>query len=105
MQSLKPPNVYSRHLLAMLAAVLAVGCTALNAAPTTEPDPLLFRSESNYVAVILPPGWGAAEGPADLSGGVLMHKPDAVVSFNSWGEAGFWAVAQAEYDADSMTAS
>lgn len=53
-----------------------------------------FRSEANYISAMLPSGWAAAEGPADLSGGVLIHAPIGIVSFNNWDEAGFWAVAQ-----------
>jgi hypothetical protein len=95
----------TRCLLAMTAALLIAGCSGFSAEPTAELDPLLFRSEANHVSVMLPAGWAAAEGPADLSARVLIHAPQAVVSFNNWGAAGFWAVAQVTETADTIHAS
>jgi hypothetical protein len=79
--------------LMLICVIGMAGCDApVGAGINDEPTP--FRSEANWLSATLPAGWAAAEGPADLSAGVLMHAPTGIVAFNSWGEAGFWAVAQ-----------
>lgn len=93
----------NRAMLGLVMATLWLGCTAPMGG--TAPGPVLFQSEANYISATLPPGWAAAEGPADLSGGVLMHAPTGIVSFNSWGEAEFWAVGQSQQVGDGMLAS
>jgi hypothetical protein len=47
-----------------------------------------YRSNANYLSVNLPDGWAAAEGPGHI---VVMSHLEGQVSFNSWGEAGFWS--------------
>ncbi len=53
---------------------------------TPAPSPTLFRSDQFHMEVTLPPDWAAAEGPEWLA------RPfTGLVSFNSWGQTGFWA--------------
>lgn len=50
------------------------------------PSGALFRSDRFHLSVKLPPGWTASEGPK-----ALAEPFTGWVSFNSWGETGFWA--------------
>ncbi len=50
--------------------------------------PSKFRSDKFYLTVNVPQGWGTAEGLEGLS---VLGRHNGQVSFNSWGENGFWA--------------
>lgn len=53
---------------------------------TPAPGGVPFRSDPFHLALTLPPGWAAAEGPEWLA------RPfTGLVAFNSWGATDFWA--------------
>jgi hypothetical protein len=50
-------------------------------------SPQLFRSDSFYLSVQLPPGWAVAEGPQSLA----RSNIEGYAAFNSWGQKDYWA--------------
>ncbi len=67
-----------------------ITCTVLVTEPPEDATALNnnYRSDANYLSVNLPDGWAAAEGPGHI---VTLSHLVGQVSFNSWGEEGFWS--------------
>ncbi len=71
--------------LLVIATLVLTGCQRQSDAVSSSPISL-FRSQQINVSVELPPGWVAADGPENIT----LKSLKGVVSFNSWGEPGFW---------------
>ncbi len=79
-------------------AVLTMVALLLITCGTPTPTEVLFRSDLYHLAVALPPGWVAAEGPEWLASPFT-----GLVAFNNWGEASFWAPAVTQGDSTNYS--
>ncbi|MFA5308597.1 MAG: hypothetical protein WC370_03805 [Dehalococcoidales bacterium] len=83
---------YLAFLGILLSLVIGFSACAVGAAPPPTGGYGTYVSKNYGVRVQLPGGWAVSEGPESL----MMKGETGLVSFNSWGDTGFWARAVTE---------